>query len=65
MDTDEVRPAIWRQIPELLNMLPQGLVPSASIRERVVILELPLDGQMSDSIPPRRRHRRLAHGAVE
>ena len=43
MATEEARPAIWRQIPELLNVRAQGLVPSGSIRERVVILKLPLD----------------------
>ena len=43
MDTDEVRSALWRQIPELLNVRTQGLVSSGSIRERVVILELPPD----------------------
>ena len=43
MDTDEIRPAAWDQIPELLNAHAQGLVASGSIRERVIILELPLD----------------------
>ena len=43
MDTDEIRLAIWRQIPELLNVRAQGLVPSGSIRERVVLLGLLLD----------------------
>ena len=43
MDTDEICSTIWREIPELLNVRAEGLVPIGSIRERVVILELPLD----------------------
>ena len=43
MDTDEIRLAIWRQIPELLNVRAQGLVPSGFTREGVVILKLPFD----------------------
>ena len=43
MDTDEKRLAAWDQIPKLLNVHAQGLVASGSIRERFIMLELPLD----------------------
>ena len=43
MNTDEVRPAAWGQIPELLDVRADGLVSSGLLRKRVVVLELPLD----------------------
>ena len=55
--THEVRPAPRGQIPKLLNMPLERLIPLRALRERIIVVENPPDRQMPDRVAPRGRDR--------